>query len=144
MKIASGNRSPRRGVTAVVVLLLLSLLAVVAGALLRMSLIQEQRELADEQRAQADWLVEAGAERAWARLSGDPGYKGETWEIDAESLGGDSGKVVIEVGAGEGEEAARTVRVEAEYPSGVARSVRSSKSFSMRAPGAPRDQGERS
>jgi hypothetical protein len=66
---------------------------------------------------QAQWLAEAGLERAAARLAGQPGYSGETWTIPAGQLGGNVGAVVrIRVESVARPPARRRVAVEADYP----------------------------
>lgn len=111
----------RRGGTTLVVLVCLSVLALVAASLLRETLIRRDQIEADHRRFQADWLVEAGLERAAAQLAADPSYPGETWDIPAEALGGRPAVVAIEVQPIEDEDGpdanARTVHVRADYPS---------------------------
>jgi type II secretory pathway component PulK len=80
-------------VAALVCLLVMTL---ICGSLLRT--IQTQRALvrSEERRLQADWLAESGLERAYARLANDPAYRGETWTLPADQIGGtDAGSVTI-------------------------------------------------
>ena len=66
---------------------------------------------------QAQWLAEAGVERAAARLSADANYRGETWTISAKELAGaNDGAVRINVEKDAGRANRRRVSVEADYP----------------------------
>ena len=80
-----------------------------------------RRQVRQEQlRMQANWLAEAGLERAAARLDAEAGYRGETWEIAADDLDGQhAGKVLIRIGPAEDAEEMRIVIVEASYPAGA-------------------------
>lgn len=108
------RRPMSRGAAAFFALVCLSLLALVVIGMLRQGRIRRERMRAAEHRQQADWLVEAGLERAAARLGAEADYEGENWAIGPETLGGRSAVVVIAVEPGEGE--ARSVRVRAAYP----------------------------
>ena len=109
------RRPPSRGAAAFFALVCLSLLALVVIGMLRQGRIRRERMRAAEHRQQADWLVEAGLERAAARLDAGADYEGETWQIGPEALGGRSAVVVIAVEPGRGRRV-RSVRVRAEYP----------------------------
>ncbi|QDV33037.1 hypothetical protein [Tautonia plasticadhaerens] len=125
----------RRGGAALVALVCLSLIAMVVAGLLRLGASRAAGLDAVARRAQADWLVEAGLERAALRVSRDPDYGGETWDLPAEALGGRAGSVVIEVERGEGGASGpRVVRVRADYPSDgdPSRRVRRTKVFQVR------------
>lgn len=108
----------RRGGAALVALVCLSVIGVVVVGLLRVSKARADQVRLIEWRCQADWLVEAGLERAAARIKADPTYEGETWSIPAESLGRRSASVVIEMTPGaEGEDDLLRVLIRADYPS---------------------------
>ena len=67
--------------------------------------------------AQAQWLTEAGVERAVARLAADPAYAGETWHVSAQELGGrDDAEVRIKIKKVAGRPGRLPVGVEADYP----------------------------
>jgi hypothetical protein len=117
---------------------------VVAG-LIRLGVTRADQLDATFRRSQADWLVEAGLERAFIRLHNDPSYDGETWEVPAEALGGRTGKVVIEVEPSNGDFPASviTVLIRADYPSDgdTSRRIRRSKVYLVR-PTAGFDGGD--
>jgi Tfp pilus assembly protein PilX len=111
------GRSKRRGTFVVVVLLCLIVLGILSGVLLRMVLAQRGQVRVDERRVQAEWLAEAGLERAAAQLAGTADYKGETWEITAGALASRwPARVQIVVAQVEAHPGQRLVRVRADYP----------------------------
>ena len=79
---------PPRAMISVAVLVCLLVIMLICASLLR--LVQSRRALIrnEERKLQADWLVESGLDRAAARLGDDPSYRGETWTIPADELGG--------------------------------------------------------
>lgn len=129
MKVATVNR---RGGAALVALVCLSVIALVTAGLFRVSLLRSDQVRRIERQSQADWLVEAGLERAAARLNVDSSYQGETWSIPAESLEGRTASIVIEVEELEDDDgSSRAVSVVVDFPSGGEPSgrVRRGKSF---------------
>ena len=91
---------PRRGMLAIAVLVCLIVLTLIAGASSASGPRSRDEIRAQERRLQAEWLAEAGLRRALARLDADPGYSGETWNIDARELdSADAATVTITVGA---------------------------------------------
>lgn len=87
----------RSGSILVVALVVLSVALLVLAAVVRLVLLEQRSARGMEHRLQAEWLAEAGRERA--RLAAaDSAYTGETWEVAADQLGGGSpGRVVIRV-----------------------------------------------
>jgi len=135
------TRSPhhwnrRQGGVAVIALICLSLLGLIIAGLLRVDLGRRGQIRAVEHRLQADWLVEAGLERAAARIAQNADYEGESWRIPAEALGGRSAIVLIEVESTDRGNL-KSVRVRSDYPAdGAPESrVRRTKTFIVR-PGA--------
>ena len=117
---------PPRGLVSVAVLVCLLVMTLIFGSLLR--LVQSQRALVSnqERRLQADWLVESGLDRAAARLGEDAAYRGETWTLPADELGGKTPGVVTIVVALRREAAdQRLVTVQADYPRDPRRRARS-------------------
>lgn len=107
---------PRRGTVLLVAMVCLSLVTLVLGGLLRLAVAHRRQVQQAHTLRQAEWLAEAGVERAAHRLSADPNYAGETWRLDEDDLGtGHAGQVVIAVGP-EPSGGRRPVRVEATYP----------------------------
>jgi hypothetical protein len=127
------TRTRRDGVAAVPALVCLVLASTLCAALLRQSVIRRQAARQQEWRMQAEWLVESGLARASARLAADRGYRGETWAIPAEALGGtEAGVVRIDVRPADAP-TRLLVRVEADYPrdGGGDRRARHSKSLTF-------------
>jgi hypothetical protein len=119
------KRKNRRGVILVVVIVCLTVAAAIF-VLLVQRVAEERRALDGSQRAlQAQWLAEAGIERAAARLVADPKYAGETWAIAAVELAATEGAVVrIQVKTVADRPERRSVRVEADYPDAPERRCR--------------------
>ncbi len=69
-------------------LVALAFLAIVFAILMKLSLSERQQARNEERRLQASWLAESGLDRAWAKFSESPDYRGETWQISAETLRG--------------------------------------------------------
>jgi hypothetical protein len=89
----------------------------------------------NQNRLQADWLAEAGVERAAAKLKSDPAYSGETWDVSLESLRGETpGRVEIRISSASDENDSRIAEVTADYPADVKRSGRSTKSITIDLP----------
>jgi type II secretory pathway pseudopilin PulG len=126
--IVSDRRRRPRALTAVAVLVCLIIVTLVAGAVLKVALSQRDQTRAAEQRLQAEWLAEAGIQRALARLAAEPGYTGETWEIPPRDLDSvDGAQVAITVARAPGDGRKRDVRVHADYPLDAPRRARHSK-----------------
>jgi hypothetical protein len=85
-----------------------------------------------ERQQQARWLVEAGIERAVARLAGADDYTGETWNLTAQELAGPHGAAVaIQVEPVGGAPRRRIVRVQVDYPDDPVRRIRRSKKITV-------------
>jgi hypothetical protein len=113
----SGETAGRRGAILIIILVCFTLAAAMFVVLARLA--ATARNAAEQQHwsVQAQWLAEAGFERAAARLIGPPGYSGETWTIPPAQLSGRDGAVVkIRVEKIAGKTARRRVEVEASYP----------------------------
>lgn len=85
----SPSRHPRSAAAMVYVLILLLVISMIGGTLVRGAIAQHRQRLQDEIHAQAVRLAEAGWNRALHSLSRSPDYSGETWTLDADSLGPD-------------------------------------------------------
>lgn len=84
------------------------------------------------QHAQAEWLAEAGCDRAALQLKAKPTYTGETWEVAGTELGGTPGRVEVRVAADSaGRE--RRVIVTADFPRDLPARQRIVKTFSLSA-----------
>jgi Tfp pilus assembly protein PilX len=132
-------RSARRGSVTVVVLVCLIVVTLICGALLKVGLTERKVVRTEEDRLQAEWLVEAGLERGASRLKTGTDYTGETWTISAEDLGGpDPGLVTIVVETPTDHPDQRALKVRAEYPAGSAQAVRQSKRLVLKPRAADR------
>lgn len=141
------TRPRRRGFVAAALVAILFFLALVVGVLLRVAWLRHADLRAAERRLQAEWLAESALGRASARLGADPSYKGETWEVAADALGGrDAGSVRIEVAAVPDHPDRRAVRVRADYPAAEPRRARRSHELTVtlapRSPTEPERQGD--
>jgi hypothetical protein len=120
----------RHGLTAVAVLVCLLVITILGAALLKLTLVERQKNRDLERRLQAEWLVESGVARGLARLAENPGYAGETWQITASELGlpesseataglaGDRAGALVTIRVDrDGEKKGRLrLRVQADYP----------------------------
>lgn len=128
MNAATLPRTRRRGIITVAALVCLIIVAMICGALLKIDTSERRVVRMEERRLQAEWLVEAGLQRAGARLASNDHYQGETWTCSAEDLGGnDPGLVTIAVETPKDQPARRAVHVRAECPAGSTLVVRRSK-----------------
>ena len=73
--------------TAVAVLICLVVVTLISGVLLKVGLAHRDSVRAQERRLQAEWLAQAGLDRALFRLAASAGYTGETWQLSAADLG---------------------------------------------------------
>lgn len=106
-----------RGAALVVAIVCLAIASMLLVSVARLTVIRCGAARDEQWRVQACWLANSALDRAAARLRVDPQYRGETWKIPAESLGGASAGVVrIEVEAIASRADARRVRVVADYP----------------------------
>ncbi len=117
-----------RAMISVGVLVCLLVMTLICGSLLR--LVHSQRALVrnHERMLQADWLAASALERAARRLGDDPAYRGETWRLSAEDLGGRTPGVVtinVEPRRDPAEANRRQVTVEADFPIDPPQRVRS-------------------
>jgi hypothetical protein len=100
----------------------LALLMIVGGfslTIVRSLAARRQMLRGEEQRIQAEWLAEAGLERAAAKLSATGDDKPETWNITDDELGGrGAGRVTIRWDEATPDTQDRRVHIEAEYPVG--------------------------
>lgn len=134
----------RRGAVIVPVLVCFVLIMLICAALIRLVVTERGAGRQDERRLQAEWLAEAGLERAAARLSRTADYTGEAWEITAEELGGqDAGRVTIAVETPKDEPRQRHVTVRADYPLAPERRVRERRTLVIELKRAPETEATR-
>lgn len=120
-----GAVSSRRGVILLVVLVCLAVAAGVFVVLVKQVAAQRHWLQTSQWGVQAQWLAEAGVERAVARLAANADYAGETWNIPAGELAGGQAAVVrIRTETIADQPGRRTIRVEADYPDDAQRRCR--------------------
>ena len=127
------NQRPKRGVVLVCVVACLAVATLILGGMLKSTLMTRRQIRTERHLRQAEWLVQAGAERATFRLVSDVEYEGELWSLAADAIvGTDPGVVNISVSHESTDRA--SVRVVAEYPAGRVASIRRSREFLINLP----------
>jgi len=128
----------RRGSAMIIVLVALAMTLAMFFAAAKLALVQRKTVELSAWQVQADWLAASALERAAARLVADTDYRGETWNISAEELGGrDGGTVTIRVKAVPGKSDRRVVHVEADYPSDPQQHARQDREMTLRTGAKP-------
>gem|GEM_PF-870765 len=131
--VPTGLSHDRRGAVLVVALVLLVLATLICGVLMKTGLAESRLVRHQAQELQAAWLVESGVERAAAKLAESRDYAGETWNLPAETIGGEwPATVLITIVKPQDESPRRTVRVRADYPPDERWRVRHSKEVVVR------------
>jgi type II secretory pathway component PulK len=135
------RRANRRGLALIPAMVCLTVVTLLGASLFRQSHTHRMLTRVEEARAQADWLAESGLARAVAKLRADPDYRGETWEVSAETLPRhEPGRVRIAVER-PANSAGRLVRIEADYPAAGDRRSRRTRtrtiSLATEKPGGP-------
>jgi type II secretory pathway component PulK len=126
------DRRRRRGAISVIAMIGLLVAAMIGTSLVRLALARHRQVAHEALRLQAEWLAEAGVERAAARLAADADYDGETWNVAAENFRqGWTGRVTMTIHRGESAGAAAQVTVVAEYPAGADRRARTRKTVAV-------------
>ena len=115
----------RRGITSVVVLICLVVVTLMSGVLVKIGVAHRDQVRAQERQLQAEWLAQAGLDRARLPPDRQHGYTGETWQIGpadlvpgtADSAGQEKGAVVrITVEPAGAGSSAKLIKVQADYP----------------------------
>jgi type II secretory pathway component PulK len=118
----------RRGGAALFVLICLSFATVAATLLMQTGVAERTYASRLVLTRQAEWLVEAGLDRAAPRLARSSRYAGETWPISAAGLGpGRSAVVHIEIKQDTTDPTRRSIRVQAKLREGDATTVQAAK-----------------
>jgi Tfp pilus assembly protein PilX len=87
--------SHRRGAVLIVLLAVFAVTMALAGLWARRIVSEHRLAHRVAQRAQAQWLAEAGVRRAAAQLTADPNFTGEEWSIAADDLGQSYSALVV-------------------------------------------------
>jgi Tfp pilus assembly protein PilX len=95
------HHEKRRGGALVIALLTLMVVMLMAGTLLRSLLAARHQSMKSATALQAAWLADSAIQRAQVRLTSDPSYRGETWEVELDDDYRDTstGSAKITVGA---------------------------------------------
>jgi len=98
----------------IVVLIGMAMATMVFLAVLKLIAVERQAVELQSRQIQAGWLAESAVQRASARLAAAANYRGETWNISAQDIGGrDGAAIVIRVDEIPGKPDRRKVHVEA-------------------------------
>ena len=107
----------RRGAAIVAAMVTLLIVTLIAAALVKTMVATHRQSRRYANELQAQWLAEAALDRAVAQLRAQPEYMGETWTPSLSSNGDESaGIATIGIESAAGEQAARTIYVEAAWP----------------------------
>lgn len=77
----------RRGAVLVIVMVCLMLISLLMASLLKSALLQRRQIVKEQNRVQAEWILESALERAALQRLQDPKYQGEIWKINPDELG---------------------------------------------------------
>lgn len=130
--MACGSQGRRlchnKGVALIVVLIGMAVTTVIFLSVLKLMAVQRQSVELQIRQIQAGWLAESAVQRTTARLSAEATYRGETWNLSAEELGGrDGASIAIHVEDFPGKPDRRTIHVVADYPADPSRRARQSR-----------------
>jgi len=111
-------------------------------SVLKLIAVQRQSVELETRQIQAGWLAESAVQRACARLSTETSYRGETWNISAQDIGGrDAATVAIRVDDVAGKPDRRTVHVQADYPDDPHQRARQGREVIVQIPSPARGEG---
>jgi len=122
------SASQRRGMVLAAALVVFLLCTAMVCTLLQ-GVINHERQVRDHRQLdQARWLADAGIDRAIAQVRQSDAYRGETWKVSADELGGIAdGKVTITVQAVDEHLGELRVTAQADYPDDDVHRVRQSR-----------------
>ena len=110
-------RPVRRGAALVLALVCLLVVATLGVAVTRLLMDEHRQANRRQQQLQALWVAESAVQRAAVQLQTSLDYEGETWDIDAGSMGTRwPAQAVIRVEPVESHERLRRIVVQAHYP----------------------------
>jgi len=130
--VCDGSGS-RRGTIAVIAMIAILITISIGLGLVQTALQSRRQALQWQRQKQAQWLAEAGIERAAAQLADSADYRGETWKLTADELGGRfDGEVRIELEpAGDNGGNNYQLTVVADYPAESEQRIRSRKTITI-------------
>lgn len=106
----------RSGAALIVAMICLLLVGALSTTLVRTALMQREQVERAQWQLQAEWLAEAGLERALANQQRDAAYAGETWRPTSSPQGPVIGRVTIDVTAGGDASQGPVIRVTVDVP----------------------------
>ena len=125
------HASERHGTVLVAALVCLLVVMGILGAMLQGTLRAHRQLHRERDLRQAELLLQAASDRARYRLSNEPDYRGETWDLPADAIADKgAGRVTIEISPPDGQSVQKTQLV-AEYPLGGETSIRRSRTFQI-------------
>jgi hypothetical protein len=80
MTTPGNRRANRRGAALVTAIVALAIVGAVSASMLSSAVRRREHWQLAERRAQADWLLHSGIQRAVARRTAEPQYIGENWQ----------------------------------------------------------------
>ncbi|MBI1310186.1 hypothetical protein GC176_02680 [bacterium] len=94
------GQGPRQGTVLIICVVCLLLLSLTAGVLIRAAMLHRNQTRLLLPQAQAEWLAEAAAQVAAARLQENAAWSGDTWTISMDQTGLDeSARIAIQIAA---------------------------------------------
>jgi hypothetical protein len=115
-------------VVLICVVVCLAIATLLIAAMVQRTLLTRRQIRTERQLRQAEWLVEAGVERAAFRLANDEDYSGEQWPLSADAIVG-THPGLVSISVRRESTGPASVQVAAQYPSGGAVSIRRSREF---------------
>ena len=107
----------RRGFVLVAVLVCLTVVMLLTTAMVRETVLADRRQRLQELELQANWLLQAGCDRAAARLRHTPDFAGEVWEpAEGQLPHGTAARIAIRVQPLADAETGRETVIEVTYP----------------------------
>lgn len=126
----------------VCVIVCLSIASALVTATTQSALRLRRQARVERQLRQAEWLLEAGARQAVARIAQSAVYKGEVWLLDQGALPGSRGaRIAIEVAKTKPRQPHR-IRITAELATDDERPLRRSDEFIVRRDERPKSNEE--
>ena len=115
----------RIGTIVLLPMICLALSLAIIGELLQQTSIELKQLKKGQYHLQANWLADAGAQRAVEKLTSQQKYSGETWRLQPEEIGGKfPGEVIIQIIRSNKNNKFITIRTQASYPANAIQRVR--------------------
>ena len=125
------TRRERGGFLVVAALVCLLIVTSIVGSMLQSALRARRQLHSDRDRRQAELLLDAGADRALLRLAAEPDFRGDIWQLPADSIvGRGEGRVTTEVSRSANDDSWQLLVV-AEYRLGGAFPIKRSNTFQL-------------